>query len=118
MLSIAFVRSVIAFTVIGMAGCNAQATQSSASPAPPPAPATASAPDQPHLCEVHEWQRDATAAACGAGQKIVFLPDHFGNEQLPILFAAVNCNLRYAVALTNGGVACIYLPSVSTPNKR
>ncbi|OOG42309.1 hypothetical protein B0E52_09910 [Rhodanobacter sp. C06] len=55
-----------------------------------------------------KWQKDVTAAKCSAGQKVVFLPDHWGNEQLPILFAAVNCDLRYTVALTNGGVACIY----------
>ena len=66
-------------------------------------------PDQATLCEVREWRRDVTEAACKAGQKAVFLPPRWGNEQLPILFAAVNCDLRYAVALTNGGVTCIYV---------
>jgi hypothetical protein len=66
-------------------------------------------PDQANLCQVRDWQKDATEAACKAGQKTVFLPKSWGNEQLPILFAAVNCDLRYAVALTNGGVTCIYV---------
>ncbi|WP_206202281.1 hypothetical protein [Tepidiphilus succinatimandens] len=50
-------------------------------------------------------------ASCAPGQKIAFLPDAFGNEQLPILFAARNCDMRYSVALTRGGVVCIYLPT-------
>lgn len=51
------------------------------------------------------------APQCEPGQKIAFLPDAYGNEQLPILFAAKNCDLRYSVALTRGGVVCIYRPS-------
>ncbi|WP_201022751.1 hypothetical protein [Tepidimonas taiwanensis] len=47
---------------------------------------------------------------CKPGQKIAFLPETFGNAQLPILFAARNCDLRYSIALTNGGVVCIFLP--------
>jgi hypothetical protein len=39
------------------------------------------------------------------------VPASFGNEQLPVLFAAVNCDMRYAIALTKGGVACIYEPT-------
>jgi len=66
-------------------------------------------PDQTHVCEVHHWQQDVTSAECKTGQKVVFLPSSFGNEQLPILFAAVNCDLRYSTALTNGGVTCIYV---------
>jgi hypothetical protein len=66
--------------------------------------------NQSQLCEVSGWQHDVTASACKPGQKIVFLPARFGNEQLPILFASVNCDLRYSVALTNGGVTCIYSP--------
>ncbi len=64
--------------------------------------------DQSSICEVHDWKADASAAVCHAQQKIVFLPEQWGNEQLPILFAAVNCDMRYGIALTNGGVACIY----------
>lgn len=66
--------------------------------------------DQEQLCEVQNWQKDATALACKAGQKVLFLPTTFGNEQLPVLFAAVNCDHRFSIALTKGGVACIYTP--------
>lgn len=66
--------------------------------------------DQEQLCEVQNWQKDATALACKAGQKVLFLPTSFGNEQLPVLFAAVNCDHRFSIALTKGGVSCIYTP--------
>ncbi|MEX1669693.1 hypothetical protein AB4876_12305 [Zhongshania guokunii] len=66
--------------------------------------------DQNDLCEVSGWQKDVTASSCKEGQKIVFLPNSFGNEQLPVIFAAVNCDHRFSIALTNGGVSCIYMP--------
>lgn len=67
--------------------------------------------DQAYLCEVSSWQAQDVSAACKPGQKVVFLPSSFGNEQLPIIFAALNCDLRYTVALTKGGVSCIYTPT-------
>jgi len=66
--------------------------------------------DQANLCEVSRWSYEDTASACRPGQKVVFLPKTFGNKQLPILFAGVNCDLRYSVALTDGAVTCIYGP--------
>lgn len=84
----------------GMAGCL---------PSGVAAP-SASAPEQGTLCEVGAWRKDAVAKSCKPGQKVVFLPETFGNEQLPVIFAAVNCDLRYEVALTRGAVACIYAP--------
>ena len=71
--------------------------------------------DQQQLCEVKNWQKDATALVCKPGQKVLFLPATFGNEQVPILFAAVNCDHRFSIALTNGGVSCIYTPLKMTP---
>lgn len=67
--------------------------------------------NQRSVCQVENWQRDAVAQACRPGQKVAYLPNRWGNEQLPIYFAAVNCDLRYSVVHTNGGVACIYLPT-------
>ena len=75
------------------------------------APAESSgAINQKDLCQVQSWHHDDVATSCRPGQKVVFLPPSFGNEQLPIIFAAVNCDLRYTVALTNGAVTCIYGP--------
>ena len=71
--------------------------------------------DQANLCLVTDWKPDNVAGECKAGQKIVFLPEKFGNEQLPILFAAGNCDLRFSVALTAGAVTCIYGRSSTEP---
>lgn len=75
----------------------------------------AAAIDQTNLCEVKRWERDIVKESCVPGQKVVYLPDRFGNAQLPIFFAAVNCDLRYTVALTEGAVTCIYLPITLEP---
>lgn len=73
--------------------------------------------DQANLCEVNDWRHDAVAEACTPGQKVVYLPRSWGNEQLPVIFSAVNCDLRYSVALTNGAVTCIYGPITPKPAK-
>lgn len=62
---------------------------------------------QDKVCEVRAWGAEA-AAECRPGQKIAFFPSQWGNEQLPLLFAAVNCDMRYTVAMNNGGVVCIH----------
>lgn len=96
--------------LVSLQGCQVGSPalpMTSTSPATPVAgPAS---PDQTSICEVNRWQRDQTEAKCRVGQKVVFLPDTWGNAQLPILFTAVNCDLRYAVALTKGAVTCIYV---------
>lgn len=75
-----------------------------------PSPKTETSIDQANLCEVKGWQHDVVSSTCKPGQKVIFLPSSFGNEQLPIIFAAVNCDLRYNIALTTGAVTCIYSP--------
>jgi hypothetical protein len=63
--------------------------------------------DQTAVCQVDDWGLNRTMQ-CKAGQKIAFLPNSWGNEQLPLKFIAVNCDLRYSVSINNGGVVCIY----------
>lgn len=98
-----------ALLVASLAGCNRAASAPHSSPvAAPPLAVSRPQPDQAHVCEVSNWQGNVSAAVCKAGQKVAFIPANWGNEQTPILFAAVNCDLRYSVALTSGGVTCIY----------
>jgi hypothetical protein len=73
--------------------------------------------DQVNLCEVNAWGHDFVSQKCKPGQKVVYLPQTFGNEQLPIIFAAINCDLRYTVTHTVGGVACIYAPITPVEQK-
>jgi hypothetical protein len=96
-----------------MAGCSQQTQSPATMAATAPQPAI----DQAQLCEVNAWQHDVVASVCKPGQKVVFLPRNWGNAQLPVLFAAVNCDLRYAVTMTEGAVTCIYNPiqPVSAP---
>ena len=82
-----------------LVGCN---KPTSVSPISQDDPSTLS---QGEYCEAQEM---AAPAHCKPGQRIVFLPSRFGNVQLPVIFAAANCDLRYSVVLTNGGVTCIY----------
>lgn len=69
------------------------------------------------ICETSEWRVDSVASVCKAGQKVAFLPERWGNEQLPVKFAAVNCDLTHSVVMTNGGVTCIYRPITQVPAK-
>ena len=79
------------------------------------APAKETAIDQANLCETSSWQHDIVARVCKPGQKVAFLPERWGNVQLPIMFAAVNCDLRYGVVHTDGAVTCIYGPITPQP---
>lgn len=93
-----------------LAGCGGSEGASARPAAQAAAQAAPQAIDQDRLCEVSEWQRDVVAKACKAGQKVVYLPSSWGNDQLPVIFAAVNCDLRHEVVLTKGAVTCIYAP--------
>lgn len=63
------------------------------------------------VCAVTVWRREAVAQECTPGQRVAFLPDTWGNEQLPIMFASLHCDLSQSVVVTNGGVACVYKPA-------
>lgn len=89
-----------AFAMTVLVGC----TQSPS--VTPIAQADATALNQGEYCETQEI---TAPAHCKPGQRVVFLPSRFGNEQLPVLFAAANCDLRYSVVLTNGGVTCVFI---------
>jgi hypothetical protein len=108
--SMVMVSSVCLF----VAACSRQGSSPVASTAAAPNTTSVAAVDG-HLCEVKSWRYDDVAASCTPGQKVIFAPDSFGNEQLPVIFAAVNCDLHYSVALTTGAVTCIYHPVVPKP---
>ena len=100
------VASVAASIVLVItAGCNQPTAEAAKASSPKDADI-----EQEQLCEVSDWQRDVVAAACKPGQKVVFLPRSWGNAQLPVIFSAVNCDVRYAIALTEGAVMCVYRP--------
>jgi hypothetical protein len=92
----------ISLVVMSLTGCYEQSANSQT---------TGTKIDQNTLCRTSALDRKVIAQSCNPGQKLVFLPNSFGNEQLPIIFAAANCDHRYSIALTKGAVSCIYLPA-------
>lgn len=98
------VLAIASISLIAITGCNQDSADKSGAVI-----------NQASLCEANDWQHDVVSSVCKPGQKVVFIPSSFGNEQLPVIFAAVNCDLRYSVALTKGAVTCIYDPI--TPSK-
>ena len=45
---------------------------------------------------------------CHDGDVVSFLPQRWGNEQLPLTATSLLCDFRYPVAMNNGGVVCVY----------
>ncbi|MCA3929081.1 hypothetical protein [Vibrio vulnificus] len=67
--------------------------------------------NQDTLCTAVSWKAADNEGKCKEGNKIAFLPNSFGNEQLPIMFVALNCDLNHNVSLTKGGAVCIFKPA-------
>lgn len=67
--------------------------------------------EQVTVCTTVSWKADDNSGKCKEGQKIAFLPKTFGNEQLPIMFIGLNCDMRFNISLTNGGAVCIFKPA-------
>ncbi|BBO99307.1 hypothetical protein [Sulfuriferula nivalis] len=97
-----FLLALMVSSTCFLGGCNNTST-------PKPAAPAADAIEQNNVCVVDSISLDE-AKACKPGQKIAFLPDSWGNEQFPIRFVLGHCDMRYTVALTNGGVVCIFKP--------
>ena len=74
------------------------------------APAGAPEPQQTAICTTNVWAPGANKGFCEEGRKIAYLPESFGNQQLPLYFIGANCDLRYSVAMSNGGAVCIFKP--------
>lgn len=60
--------------------------------------------DKSALCVIEN--KDDDVSRCEDGQLLVFLPNSWGNDQLPIIVAALFCNFDYSVVYNNGGVVC------------
>lgn len=45
---------------------------------------------------------------CKEGQILSYLPNRWGNEQLPILVSTYFCSLKHPIVQNNSGVVCVY----------
>ena len=52
--------------------------------------------------------RDFNLNGCKKGDTILYIPKEWGNEQLPVNFAAQFCHFNKQIVWTNGGVSCVY----------
>lgn len=95
----AFVVVGLGFVAAGLAGCQQNV-----------AGGDDQGPNQDHLCQVDTWKPVTVANSCDPGQKVLFRPNDSAADDAPVLFVAANCDMRYAVAVTPVGAACIYKP--------
>ena len=80
-------------------------------PASVSAVATSADLHQEELCYTNNFASAEAAKLCKPGQKVVFVPAAgSGGEQVAVMFAAANCDYRYAVVMGNNAVSCIYNP--------
>lgn len=77
--------------LLALAGCNETAVKTAI---------------QPSLCEINTLE--AGWDTCKEGQIMAFLPQFFGNEQLPVVAAALYCDFHYPIVYTAGGVSCVF----------
>lgn len=70
--------------------------------------------NQEEMCEVDSIDFAANQAACAEGEKVLWAPNSWGNEQAPVMFAALYCDHRFTIVTTDGAVSCIYKPATKT----
>jgi hypothetical protein len=63
------------------------------------------------ICEVDSVDASAIQENCKKGERVLFSPEVWGNDQLTVTFSAMYCDPRYSIALSKGAVSCIYQPA-------
>jgi hypothetical protein len=72
-------------------------------------PAALQQPDmQDSVCAVDQLD-GLTEIECERGNVIAFLPNVWGNEQMPVIFSVLACDMNRPVIHNNGGVACTFV---------
>ena len=96
--------AIIAAITTAMVACGGGKSESSVAAAPSPA-AKAVPSESSKLCA---FANDDEAANCHSGQVSIYLPNSWGNEQLPIIYAAKYCDFNFPIVHTNGAVSCVF----------
>lgn len=102
-----FKISAVLCTLIAVSACN----QSKPMKPKKPVNEGAVAINQDTFCVAWDLDPVMIKKFCSVGQKVLFTPMQWGNEQFPVRFAARNCDFRYSVVMTTGAVSCIYKPA-------
>ena len=64
--------------------------------------------NQETACSVTSVRPQDNNQICKDGQKVSYAPERWGNEQLPIMFAALNCDHRFEIVHNKSAVSCIF----------
>ena len=96
---------VLGLSALALAGC-IDKNKGAVLAAPQAAPQTPKVEQQEsnRVCYVTSYD----TRACKKGDTLLYLPEKWGNEQLPVDFASQKCDFSKQIVWTNGGVSCIY----------
>lgn len=61
---------------------------------------------QNHACQVSTT--DGLISSCKDGDVLIFTPNIFGNEQMPVKIAGLVCDFQHPIVYNEGGVSCIF----------
>ncbi|MEE2003011.1 hypothetical protein QWY20_16250 [Alkalimonas sp. MEB108] len=95
---------------IATAACLMTACNGESQATPKDTPASTSVAEQQALAANTLCQVDQNfdISACRDGNRFVFQPTRFGNEQLPISVIAAFCDIHQPIHFNKAGVVCIF----------
>lgn len=59
------------------------------------------------ICIVDNWG-DGPLESCQDGDVVLWKPGSWGNEQMPVVAAAMMCDFSMPIVYTTGAVTCVY----------
>lgn len=57
------------------------------------------------ICITNDFR---TIPNCKNGELIAFLPNSWGNDQLPLYFITLHCDFNHQIVYNRSGVVCVY----------
>lgn len=97
--------AVLASVASALLGCGGGKSEPLASSPSAAVAAQASPSNASKLCA---FANDDIATKCQSGQIALFVPDSWGNEQYPVIYAAKYCDFNFPIVHTNGAVSCVF----------
>lgn len=92
-------------TTAALLGCGGGKSEPVTGAAPANVTTQTASSDASKLCA---FTNDEEATKCVSGQIALFVPERWGNEQYPIIYAAKYCDFHSPIVHTNGAVSCVF----------
>ncbi len=67
------------------------------------------------ICITNDFR---TIPNCKNGELIAFLPNSWGNDQLPLYFITLHCDFNHKIVYNRSGVVCVYTNKRNKRNKK